>query len=104
MRATLVVGHGVDFIDYDGLNVAENRAALIGRKKDVERFRRGNQNMRWTLQHRAPLWHQGIAGANRGTNFGHQQATLAGNRKNLTERNFKIFLNVVAQGLQWRNV
>ena len=35
MSATLIVGHGVDFVHDDGVYVSKNAAALLGRKQDV---------------------------------------------------------------------
>ena len=104
MRAALVVGHGVDFVDDDGLDIAQNGAASFRRQQDVKRLRRGDQNVRRPLQHRAPLVHQRVAGADRRANLRHQQAALARHLKNLAQRHFEIFLNVVAQRLQRRDV
>ena len=60
--------------------------------------------MRRTLQHRAPLVHQRVAGADGGANLRHQEAALAGQRENFAQRNFEILLDVVAQRLQRRDV
>jgi hypothetical protein len=37
-------------------------------------------------------------------NFRHQQAFFAGQRCDLTQRAFKVFLDIVAQRLQWRYI
>ena len=104
MRSALVVGDGVNFIDNHRLNIAQNRAALIRGQQNVKRLRRGDQNVRRPLQHGAPLGHQRVAGADRGANLRHQQPALARHRENFPQRHLKIFLNVVAQRLQRRNV
>ena len=104
MRATLVVGHSVDFIDDYGLNIAENRTTLIRGEQNVERLGRSYQNMRRALQHGATLVHQRVAGANRGADLRHEQTALARHCQDFAERHFKIFLDVVAQRLQRRDV
>jgi hypothetical protein len=100
MRAALVVGHGVDFVHDHGFDIAQDGAASFRRQQDVERFGSRNQNMRRPLQHGAALVHQGVAGANRGANLRHQQAAVTRHLKNLPQRSFKIFLDVVAQRLE----
>ena len=104
MRAALIVGDGVDLVHDHRFDVAQDGAALFGRQQNVERFRGGHQNMRRSHQHLAALVHQRVAGAHADADFGHQQAALAGFLKNFAERNLEIFLDVVAQGLQRRNV
>ena len=104
MRAALVVGDGVNFVHDYGVHAAQNGAAFLRRQQDVERFGRGHQNVRRTRQHRAALVHQRVAGAHADANFRHQQAALAGHLQNFAERNFQIFLDVVAEGLERRNV
>ena len=104
MRAALVIRHGVDFIDDHGFDIAQNRAALLRGQQNVKRLRRGDQNMRRPLQHGPPLVHQGVAGADRGANLRHQQAALARHLQNFAKRHFEVFLDVVAQRLQRRDV
>ena len=104
MRAALIVGHGVNFVDDYRVNAAQNGAAFFRREQNVERFGRGHQNVRRTREHRAAFVHQRVAGAHANANFGHQQAALAGHLQNFAERSFQIFLDVVAKGLERRNV
>ena len=104
MRAALVVSDGVNLVDDDGLDVAKYRAAAVGGEQDVERLRRGDQDVRRTLQHLAAFFRQRVAGADGGANLGHQVAALAGQRENLAERNFEVLLDVVAQRFQRRDV
>ncbi len=47
---------------------------------------------------------EGVASADRGANLRHQQPALARHLQNLAQRNFQVFLNVVAQRFQRRNV
>ena len=104
VRAALVVGHGVDFVDDDGFDIAQNRAALFRGQQNVERLGRRDQNVRRPLQHGPALMHQRVAGADRGANLRHQQAALARHLQNLAQRPFEIFLDVVAQRLQRRDI
>ena len=104
MRAALVVGDGVDFVHDHRLDVAQDLPALLRREQDVERFRRGHQNVRRALQHGAALVHQRVAGAHGGANLRHQQPALARQLQDFAERDFQIFLDVVAQRLQRRDV
>src|SRR2546423_4050572 len=55
VRATFIVGNGMDFIDDYGLDSLEDFATLCGGEQDVERFRRCHQNMRRTREHGATL-------------------------------------------------
>ncbi len=104
MRAAFIVGDGMDFIHDHRFDIAQDGAAALGRQKDIERFWSGNQNMRRPHQHFAPFVHQGVAGAHADADFGHQQATFGGFTKNFAQRELEIFLDVVAQRLQRRDV
>ena len=104
MRSAFVIGNGVDFIHDDRFDVAQNRAALIRGQQNVERLWRGNEDVRRALEHGAPLGHERVATADRGANLRHEQAALAGHGENFSQRNFEVFLDVVAQCLQWRDV
>ncbi len=104
MRAAFVVGHGVNFVDDDGLDIAQNGAAFFGGKQDVKRLGRGDQNVRRPLQHGAALVHERVAGADGGADLGHQQAALAGHLQNFAQRDFEILLDVVAEGFERRDV
>ncbi len=104
MRAAFIVGDGVDFIHDHGFDVAQDGAASLGGEQDVERFGRGNENVRRPHQHVAAFVHQGVAGTHADANFGHQQAAFGGFAKNFAQRDLEIFLDVVAEGLQRRDV
>ena len=104
MRAAFIVGDGMDFIHDHRFDIAQDGAAALGRQKDIERFRRGDENMRRPHQHFAAFVHQGVASAHADADFGHQQATFGGFTKNFAQRELEIFLDVVAQRLQRRDV
>ena len=47
--ASFVIGHSVNLVHDNRLDVSQDIAALLGRQEDVERFGSGHQNVRWTL-------------------------------------------------------
>ena len=105
MRAALIVGDGVNFVDDHGFHAAQDGAAFFRRQQDVERFGRGDQDVRRTREHGAALVHQRVAGANsRRESRGISRPRSAGHLQNFAERNFQIFLDVVAEGLERRNI
>ncbi len=104
VRAALVVGDGVDFVHDHRLDVPQDGAAAVGGEQDVQRFRRGHQDVRRPLDHLAPLLHQSVAGADGGADLRHQQAALARQRQDFAQRAVEILLDVVAQRLQRRDV
>jgi hypothetical protein len=104
MRSALVICDGVDLINDYRFNVAEDRTALIRRQQNVKRLRCGHQDMRRPLQHSSTLVHQCVASANRRANLRHQETTLACHRQDFSQRSFKIFLDVIAQRLERRDV
>src|ERR1700746_811770 len=104
VRAALVISNGVNFVDDDGFDRFENFAALRGGEQNIERFGGRDKNMRRPRKHLAALVHERVAGADGGTNLGHQEAALSCKLQNFAERNLEVFLNVVAESFKRRNV
>src|SRR5579862_6216596 len=104
MRAAFVVGDGVNFVDDNGFDGFQDFAAFRGGEQNIERFGRGDENMRRPREHLAALVHERVAGAHRGANFRHQETAFGGELQNFAERNLEVFLNVVAESLERRNV
>src|SRR5437763_4744470 len=104
MRATLVIRHGMNFVNDNGFHITQNGPALFRREQNVKRLRRGNQNVRRTLQHRSALRRERISGADSGANLRHQQPTFTSHLENFTQWHFEVLLNVVAECLERRNV
>jgi hypothetical protein len=100
MRSALVIGNGVDFVHDHSFDVAQNCAALSRGKQNVEGLRRGDQDMRRTLQHGAAFVCERVTGPNGSTNLRHQQAALACHLKDLAKWDFQVLLDVVAESLQ----
>ena len=104
MHAPFVVGHGVNFIHNHGLHIAQDGAALLRRQQNVERLRRRNQNVRRALQHEPPVFHQSVARAHGRPDLRHQQPAISRHLQNFSQRDFKILLNVVAEGFERGNI
>jgi hypothetical protein len=104
MRPTLVICHRVNFIDDDRLDRPQNFAAPRRRQQDVQRLRRRHQNLWWPHQHRSPIFRERVARAHSRSNCRHQQPTLSCELQNLAQRRFQVFLNVVSESLQRRDV
>ena len=45
-----------------------------------------------------------VSSAHSGANFGHQHAALSGELQDFAQRNFQVFLNVVAERFERRDV
>ncbi len=104
MRSALVVRDRVNFIDDDRLDGLQNFAAFLRREQDVQRLRRGHQDVRRALEHEPTVFHQRVAGPHGGADFGHQVSVAAGQLQDFSERLLEIFLNVIAQSFQRRHV
>jgi hypothetical protein len=83
MGSALVVGEGVDFIDDDGVDVAQSFAAAGGGEQDVERLRSGDQNVRRQLQHAGTVAGGSVSGADHGAYGGHEKTPGGGELLNL---------------------
>ena len=104
VRAALVVGHGVDFVQDNGSHILEAAPAALRGEQDVQRFRRGNQDVRRVFRHLLALGLRRIAGAHRGSDGGQGQAATCRQRLNILQRPFKVLLDVVGQRLERRHV
>src|SRR6266849_6515575 len=100
MHSTLVVGDRVNLIDDHRLDIAQDGATLLRRQQNVKRLRRSNQDVRRPLQHGQPVFRQRVASTDCRTNLRHQQAARARHLENVSQRNFQVFLDVVAQRFQ----
>ena len=96
----LVVGDGVDFVDDDGADAAEIFPGFAGGEKDVERLRRGDENVRRVAKHGGTLFGEGVAGADAGADFRAEIAALHGEALNFGEWGVEVFLYVVGEGFE----
>ena len=95
-----VARHGMNLIDDHGLDVPQDLAALAAGQHQVERFRRGDQNVRRPANHPLPLAGRRVAGANQRANVGAFRMIAAGQLQDLCQRPLQVSLNVVGQGSQ----
>ena len=104
MRPALVIGHRVNFVDDHGARQSPASRAILGGEQNVQRFRRGDQNMRALLAHLLALGSRRIAGAHSGANRAQRDAPARGELRDLRQRDFQILMDVVAERFERRNV
>ena len=69
MAATLVAGNGVNLVDNHALHIGEHFAPRCRAEQHIERFRRGDEDMRDALAHGVALGLRRVAGTHRGADF-----------------------------------
>ena len=104
MGPPLVSGHRVDLVHDDGVGALEYLSAALGREQDVEGFRRGDEYVRGPGDHALPLRRGGVAGAHRGADVRQRQSFAPARTGDLGQGFLQVLLDVVAQGLQRRDV
>jgi hypothetical protein len=72
----------------------------VRRLPNVQRLWSGDQDVRRADEHGAALVGEGVSGAHRGANFGHEHAALSRELQDFAERGLEVFLNVVAKGFE----
>src|ERR1044072_9040204 len=93
MSATLRMGHGVDLVDDRRLDPGEDLARVRG-EDQVERLRRGDEDVRRRFAHRPPFGLAGVAGTQADRDLGPDPA----------QRRPQVALDVVGERLQRRDV
>ena len=91
--APLGLGHRVDLVDDDPLRAGEEVARLRG-EHEVQRLRRGDEDVRRVLEHLAALALRRVAGAHGDAHVGADAA----------QRGAQVALDVVPEGLERRDV
>ena len=104
VAAALVAHERVELVDDDGADVCQQCTRAFRREHEVERLRRGDQDVRRFAQDRSTGGGRCIAGAERGADLGRREAELSGGVADLFERRFEVALDVTAQRLQRRDV
>ena len=94
----------MNFIDDDILNRAKDVPRLSGGKNEIERFRSGDENVRWVLHHRRSTRLWCIPGSDCCSYFRRLQPLNLCFFTDSAERSFEIALNVVTQRLQRRDI
>jgi len=104
MGAAPIACDGMNLIDDHGLHVPQNLAALPAGEYEVERFRRGDQDVRRPANHALPFIRRRVAGANQCANVGTFRMIAAGQLQDLGERPLQVSLDIVRQGTKRRDI
>ena len=104
MGATLVVDHGVDFVDNHGACGPQHLPAFFRGEQNEQRLGRRDQDVRRPDQHLLPLRGQRVAGAQRRADRRQKYASLVGKGRDLGERGVQVLLHIVAEGFERRDI
>ncbi len=104
MGAALVRGDGVDLVDDDGPRRLQHFAAGLGAEQDVERFGRGDEDVRRPAAHAVALARRRVAGAHPGADVDIGKALRAQGVADAGERRLQVLLDVVGERLQRRDI
>ncbi len=104
VAAALARRDGVDLVHDHRAGRRQHGTAGGGAKQDVERFRRGDEDMRRPAAHAVALGRRGVAGAHPGADLHVGQAARLQLRPDAGQRRFQVALDVVGQRLQRRDV
>ena len=104
MGAALVAGDGVDLVDDNGADAAQELAGLGGGEQDVEGFGGGDEDVRGMAEHGRAVLGEGVAGADGGADGRGEEASIKGELLDLAERIFEVLLDVVGEGFEGGDV
>ena len=104
MRSALIIRDGVNLVDDHGVHAAQVLAALLRGQQNVERLRRGDQNVRRRFEHRPALRYRRVAGADSGADRRAEVPALERELLNFLQRRFEVLLDVVRERFQRRDV
>ena len=104
VRAALVGRDRVDFVHNDRAGTAEHGSAPLRGHQQVQRLRRGNQDVGRVLEHGGAFRGGGVAGPDRDPDHRRAEPELAGHPGDLAQRRLEVLLDVGRQRLQRRHV
>src|SRR6266508_210370 len=104
MRTALVIDHRMNLIDDERARRLQHSTAAFTREQNVERLRRGDYDMRRLFYHRRPFFRRRVTRAHQGANLDVFNACRLEILLDAPQWRLQINLNVVAQGLQRRDV
>ncbi len=102
--AALVARHGVDLVDDHRAQLTERGAPLVRGQQDVQRLRRGDEDVRRALRHLRALARRRIARADADADLGKLHAAFGRIHGELRERRLEVAMDVVRQRLERRDV
>ncbi len=95
---------GMDLVDDHRAHRSQHVAAAFRREQQVERLRRGDEDVRWRAQHRGPFRCRCVTGANRRRNPRCGQPGRGAQLSDSSARLREILVDVGAQRLERRDV
>ena len=95
-----VSGEGVDFVHDDGADGTEHFARFGAGEQQVERFRRGDEDVRRLAEHGLPVALWGITGAHRHADVRQIQTHRVSFDADARQRHAQVAVDVVVQRLQ----
>ena len=104
VRAPLVAGDGVDLVDDRGADARQHGASALAREQDVERLRRGHQDVRGLPAHGVARRARGVAGAHHRPDPRPRLAGLDQRAVDAFEGYLQVLVHVVAERLERRDV
>src|SRR5262245_5870303 len=104
MRPALARGHGVDLVNDHCARGLEHGAARVGAEQDVERLRRGHDDMRRKLGRALTLGLRRVAGTYPGADHDIGQSLRAERLADAGKRKVEIAVDIVRQGLKGRDI
>src|SRR5579862_1646139 len=104
MRSAFGAGECVDFVDNDCADGREDATAPRGGQQDVERFRRGDEDLWSVADHPLARRWRRVAGPDGDADF--REMLLRGMKSfaQLAERAEEVALDIVAEGFERRDV
>ena len=104
MRAAFVRRDRMNFIDDDRARRRQHLAAGFRAEQDIERLRRGDEDVRWTAAHALAFGGRRVPGAHPAADLDIGQAASAELLANAGQGYFQIAVNVVRQRFQRRDI
>ena len=104
MRTAFVWRQRVDLVDDDGAHRRQHFAAGVGAEQDVERFRRGDDDVRRRAAHALALAGRRVAGAHPAEDVNIGQSLSAQRFAYPSERRLEVALDVIRQRFQRRDI
>ena len=104
MNTALRARDGVDFINDDRPNTREECPSAFRCEEDVERFRRGDQDVRRDAQHSRARGRLGVAAPYGNANLGKRLARLLESPRELRQWQLEVPVDVVAERFEGRDV
>ena len=104
VAAAAVAGQGVNLVDDDGVHAAQGFARPLGREHQVEGLWGGDEDVRRAGDEGAAARGLGVAGADADADLGERLAARLGQFADGGQRGLEVALDVVAEGLERRDV